>query len=329
MNEHTLGQTRPSERLEPARKGRWARFKGSKVGRFLGVLLLPFVLIASRIELLIALLGKFKYATALFSMFVSIGAYTLYWGLPFAAGFVLLLFVHEMGHVIQLRREGIPASPPFFIPFLGAAIGMREMPRNALSEARVGLAGPILGTAGAVVALGLAVLTDSDLLRALAFTAFFLNLFNLLPVSPLDGGRAVAAISPWLWLLGVAVLGAFLFFHFNALLLIVVLIGGVQSVNRLLDMRRRRKRAARRVDALEGVDQQQKTRQREWGLGPISLSFEVAREGKRDAPVDDAKKELYYQVAPGARRLVALTYVGLAALLGLGMSLSYVSHLPS
>ena len=81
-------------------------------------------------------------------MLVSIAAYALIWGWKFAVGFVLLLLVHEMGHVIQLRREGIKASAPMFIPFLGAVVAMKEMPKDAAAEARVGLAGPVLGSLG-------------------------------------------------------------------------------------------------------------------------------------------------------------------------------------
>ena len=126
-------------------------------------------------------------------MLVSIAAYSLIWGWKFAVGFVILLFVHEMGHVIQLRREGIPASAPLFIPFLGAVVWGRILEGNALAEARVGLAGPVLGSIGAAVCWAIGAGIDSDFFRALAFIGFFLNLFNLAPVTPLDGGRAAAA----------------------------------------------------------------------------------------------------------------------------------------
>ena len=82
-------------------------------------------------------------------MLVSIGAYALLFPIWFAVGIVVLIWVHEMGHVLQLRREGIPASAPMFIPFLGAFVAMKRMPKDALAEARVGLAGPVLGTLGA------------------------------------------------------------------------------------------------------------------------------------------------------------------------------------
>ena len=118
-------------------------------------------------------------------MLVSVAAYALIWGWKFAVGFVALLFVHEMGHVIQLRREGIQASAPVFIPFLGAVVWAKSLGDDAAAEARVGLAGPILGSLGALACWIAGEALDSDLLVALAFTGFFLNLFNLLPVTPL------------------------------------------------------------------------------------------------------------------------------------------------
>ena len=127
-------------------------------------------------------------------MLVSVAAYSLIWGWKFAVGFVLLIFVHEMGHVLQLRREGIKASAPMFIPFFGAVIWAKSLGENAAAEARVGLAGPMLGSLGAAALIPVAYATGNDLFTALAFTGFFLNLFNLLPVVPLDGGRAMAAL---------------------------------------------------------------------------------------------------------------------------------------
>src|SRR4051794_19276014 len=168
----------------------------------------PFAVIVAAIVkfgkvALIALKGA-KFATTSATMLVSIAAYTLIFGLPFAIGFVVLLFVHELGHYIQLRREGVQPGRMVFIPFLGAVVSARSLGGSALAEARVGLAGPVLGSIGALaVALAGAAL-DSEMLKALAFTGFFLNLFNLLPVVPLDGGRAMAAMSPWMWLVGLA-----------------------------------------------------------------------------------------------------------------------------
>ncbi len=148
------------------------------------------------------LLPKLKLFTTSASMLVSIGAYALIWGLPFAAGFVGLLFVHEMGHYIQLRREGVKPSGMLFIPFLGAVIGAKSLGGSAIAEARVGLAGPILGSLAAAALIPIWLATGNQMWQALAFTGLFLNLFNLLPVVPLDGGRAMAAMAPWMWFVG-------------------------------------------------------------------------------------------------------------------------------
>src|SRR6185436_16572985 len=155
----------------------WKRAGGGVVA--LGLLIAKF---AAKIKVVLLLLPKLKILTTSGSMLVSVAAYSLLWGWKFALGFVLLMFVHEMGHVIQLRREGIKASAPVFIPFLGAMISAKSLGENALAEARVGLAGPVLGTLGAAACLAIGEATNSDMLRALAYVGFFLNLFNLLPV---------------------------------------------------------------------------------------------------------------------------------------------------
>jgi Zn-dependent protease len=175
---------------------------------------------------------KFKLFTVAGSMLVSIAAYALLWGWKFAVGIVLLLLVHEMGHVFELRRQGVPASAPLFIPFLGAFVGMKQLPDNAWKEAQVALAGPILGSLGAAVVWGYAESSGSELMMALAFTGFFLNLFNLLPIVPLDGGRAVAALHPVMWLVGLAGLVALVFVSPNPILLIILVLGGFELWNR-------------------------------------------------------------------------------------------------
>jgi Zn-dependent protease len=170
---------------------------------------------------------KLKVFTTGVSMLVSIAAYAWIWGLPFAIGFVLLIFVHELGHVIELRRQGVPASAPLFIPFLGAVIGMKELPDDAWKEARVALAGPILGSVGAAACWIAAEVTGSELLMALAFVGFFLNLFNLIQIVPLDGGRAAGALHPALWFVGLLMMVGLVVLNPNPLLLIIVLLGGL------------------------------------------------------------------------------------------------------
>ena len=213
----------------PAREQRppWRRALGLLAA--LGLLLLKF---GAKLKALLFLLPKLKIFTTSATMLVSVGAYALIWGWRFAVGFVLLLLVHEMGHVIQLRREGIKASAPMFIPFLGALVAMKELPKDAAAEARVGLAGPVLGSLGALVPLGLYGLTGNELFQALAFVGFLLNLFNLLPVLPLDGGRAMAALSPWMWFVGYALLVAATFAFPNPVMLLVLLFGGLETWRR-------------------------------------------------------------------------------------------------
>jgi len=178
------------------------------------------------------LLPKLKLLTTSGTALVSVAAYSLFWGWQFAAGFVVLMFVHEMGHVIQLRREGVNASAPMFVPFLGAVVMMKELPDDALAEARVGLAGPVLGSLGAAAVAVVAALTGSSLLFALAYVGFLLNLFNLLPVVPLDGGRAMAAMAPWMWFIGFGALVAMVFIFPNPILLIILLFGGMETWHR-------------------------------------------------------------------------------------------------
>ena len=205
----------------------WRRFFAP-----LGALALLIVKFGAKLKALLLLLPKIKLFTTAGTMLVSIAAYSLIWGWKFAVGFVLLLLVHELGHVFQLRREGVKASAPMFIPFLGAVIWARSFGGNALAEARVALAGPILGGLGTAAVAWLAFAVDSDLLRALAFTGFFLNLFNLLPVLPLDGGRAMAALSPWMWLVGFAALVVLTFAFPNPILPLIVLLGGLETWRR-------------------------------------------------------------------------------------------------
>ncbi len=209
---------------EPSRAKRW--FGPAFV---IGLGILKF---GAKLKVLLLLLPKLKVLTTSASMLVSVAAYALIWGWSFAAGFVALLFVHEMGHVIQMKREGVKVSGMLFVPFLGAAVGARSMGGNALAEARIGLAGPVLGTLATAALIPIAEAQDSDFLRALAFTGFFLNLFNLAPVVPLDGGRAMAAMAPWMWFAGfAAMLGFFVLFP-NPILVLILLLGGMETWRR-------------------------------------------------------------------------------------------------
>jgi Zn-dependent protease len=188
--------------------------------------------LGTKAKLILLALPKLKFLTTSGSMLVSIVAYQLIFGWTFAVGFVLLLLLHEMGHVIQLRREGIEASAPMFIPFLGAVISAKSMGDDAGAEARVGLAGPVLGSIATLVPLGIWLATGSHFWQALAYVGFFINLFNLVPILPLDGGRAMAALSPWAWFAGLAGIVAMIFFFPSPILLLILLLGGLESWRR-------------------------------------------------------------------------------------------------
>jgi Zn-dependent protease len=253
----------------------WYKRAGSGIAA-LAILLVKF---GAKLKVLLLLLPKLKILTTSGSMLVSVAAYSLLWGWKFAVGFVVLLFVHEMGHVIQLRREGIKASAPVFIPFLGAAVWSKSLGGNALAEARVGLAGPILGSIGAAACIPIADATGNDFWRALAFTGFFLNLFNLLPVVPLDGGRAMAAMSPWMWALGLFAVVLLAFAYPNPVILLIVLLAVMETWRR-------------------------------W----------------RALKSGDATVRAYYRVRPLHRAVVAGVYLGLIALLVLGMDATHVAR---
>lgn len=158
------------------------------------------------------------------TMLLSIAVYALMFGWRYAVGFVLLIFVHEMGHYIAARRRGLDVGAPTFIPFVGAWIQLKQMPHDAETEAYVGLAGPLVGSLGALACFYAARSTGSNLLLALSYSGFFLNLFNLIPISPFDGGRVCAAISPKLWLVGVPILVGLFFYRPSPLLILMAVL---------------------------------------------------------------------------------------------------------
>jgi Zn-dependent protease len=224
----------PAPLTEPALPARppYEQKRRSLRERIFGPLILVGALLLKFGKVALLFLTKAKFLATSASMLVSVAAYALIWGWKFAVGFVALLFVHEMGHYIQLRREGVKPSGMLFIPFLGAAVGARSLGGSALAEARVGLAGPILGTIGCLVPAGIYLATGEEFWKALAFTGFFLNLFNLIPVVPLDGGRAMAAMAPWMWFVGFGAMVALLFIAPNPILILIVLLGGFETYRR-------------------------------------------------------------------------------------------------
>jgi Zn-dependent protease len=174
---------------------------------------------------LILQIGKFK---TFLSMLISIWAYAMFWGWSFAAGFVVLIFIHEMGHVLALRLMGIQASAPMFIPFVGAHIVMKQMPKNAFVEAVAAYGGPLLGTLGAIACVGIGLATGNLFWYALASSGFLLNLFNLLPISPLDGGRIIGVISPKLWVLGLMGAIGLFYLTWSPIIALILILGSFQ-----------------------------------------------------------------------------------------------------
>jgi Zn-dependent protease len=267
-----LPPSAPAPEPEPQRPRRG-------IARLLYPIGAALLLIAGKLKTILLLLPKIKVLSTGGSMVLSVGAYALLWGWKFAVGFVALLFVHEMGHYIQMRREGVRPGWMLFIPFLGAAVGARSLGGSALAEARVGLAGPVLGTLACAVPAALAAATGDGFWYALAFTGFLLNLFNLLPVVPLDGGRAMAAMAPWMWFVGFGVVVALVFVWPNPLLVIIALLAGFELYRRWRDR----------------------------------------RAGAEGNPA-------YYEVAPRHRLAVAAVYIGLIAVLVIGMDLTFIDH---
>lgn len=183
---------------------------------------------------LLLLLGKFKFLSVLFgvlklktlaTMLLSIALYATQWGWEFAAGFVLLIFVHEAGHAVVLQREGIPASAPVFIPFVGAFIAMRGRPRDAYVEAKVGIGGPLFGSIAAWAVLAAGVYLQRPLWVAIGHAGVFLNLFNLIPVSPLDGGRIAGVFTRPFWIAGYAIGIAATVITRSPILILVMVVG--------------------------------------------------------------------------------------------------------
>jgi Zn-dependent protease len=185
------------------------------------------------IKLLFLLLSGLKFGKLLTTggtMLISLVVYAWMFGWRYAAGFIVLLFVHEMGHFIAARQRGLNVGAPTFIPFLGAWIEMKDMPHDAETEAYVGLAGPLVGSLGALACYFVArdMGASGQWLLAVSYSGFFLNLFNLIPLSPLDGGRVTAVLSPRLWLLGVPVLMGLFAMNPNPMLILIAIMAAPQ-----------------------------------------------------------------------------------------------------
>jgi Zn-dependent protease len=226
----------------PSQQNWWTRLK-----KALGPLAVVGVVIAKFLaKLKFFILPALKFLPILLksggTMLISIWAYALFFGWKFAVGFVLLMFVHECGHLIVAKKFGLPVSAPVFIPFMGAFILLKDQPRNAWIEACVGIGGPILGSLGAFACNLSGEIFNMPLLIALASTGYLLNLFNLMPVGFLDGGRIVTALSRWLWLPGFAMLLWFGWKFPNFIVWLIV----IASLPRIFSLFRKRTEEERR-----------------------------------------------------------------------------------
>ena len=224
-----LQTERTPEYQAPTEETAWSRIK-----KALG----PFAVIGIVIA---KFLAKFKFVLPILlksggTMLLMILVYMQLWGWAFGVGFVLLLLVHETGHLIVAKKFGLKVGAPVFIPFMGAFIALKEAPRNAWMEACVGIGGPLLGSLGALVCHALGEFFAAPIFVALGWFGYFLNLFNLTPVGMLDGGRIVTALSRWLWLPGFALLVWFGWKFPNFIIWLIVLL----SLPRIYSLFRKR-----------------------------------------------------------------------------------------
>jgi Zn-dependent protease len=176
----------------------------------------------------VAVIAKLKSALFLGSMAVSVAAYAQFWGWRYAVGLVALILVHELGHVLALRLRGIRASGLVFVPLLGAFTSWQPTERRPYQESETALAGPVIGAVGAFALMAWGHATGSNLLRALAFTGLLINLFNLIPLVPLDGGRVADLLYPWVWaVVGLGLIG-YLVVRPEPLVVVILLLVGYE-----------------------------------------------------------------------------------------------------
>lgn len=197
------------------------------------VLLAIGAFLLANLKWIVSILKFSKFGSTLLSMLVSLWAYAMFYGWKFAAAIVYLIFVHEMGHLVAAKRKGIATSPAIFVPFVGAMIAMKDRPRDARTEAYLAYGGPLAGLISFLPALPLYWWTEDPFWLLVVHLGALLNLFNLLPISPLDGGRIVSVLSTKIWLIGLLGLGAMLFFSPGPMTAIIFIIGLITWWSRL------------------------------------------------------------------------------------------------
>lgn len=203
--------------------------KKKQIFKILGTLFVIFAFLGKVLKPLLVLFKFSKFGATFVSMFVTVIIYSLFYGWKFALGFVLLLLIHENGHLLAARKTGLPVSKPIFIPFVGAFISMKEMPKSAKQEAIIGMGGPLFGGLTAMACFFAYDIFNKTYWLAMGYTGCFLNLFNLVPLGFLDGGRIATAISLWLWVPGAAILGILAFKIGSPLIFLVLILGLVEG----------------------------------------------------------------------------------------------------
>jgi Zn-dependent protease len=224
----------------PARRGVWKIISGAFVT--IGVVLLKLkaviFLLLAKFKLLLVNpfegFGAMQFAVAAVSMVVTIAAYAVKMPFGFVLGFVLITVIHELGHALIIRAKGLRTGMMVFIPFVGGAVTLKDQPHSAYVDAQIGLAGPIAGTLACLVSLQIFKWSDKPLFLAIAFAGFLINLLNLLPVGPLDGGRISGAVSKWMWLFGGAILVYKTVRQHNPLLVLILILSAFQVYNSIV-----------------------------------------------------------------------------------------------
>src|SRR5713226_7414012 len=215
--DYGYGTDRPVQADIPAQPGSRGRRNGGVLAgvlAFLGVVL-------SKLSYVGLLVLKFK---GLWFTVISTGVtaliYAQLFGWAFGVGIVLLILIHESGHVVVARIMGLPVTLPVMIPFLGAFVSMKQQPRSVAQESIMAIGGPVLGSiAAGLCYLGYLSMPDSStgqLLRALAYFGFLINLFNLIPLTPLDGGRVLSLLSKWFNVAGLVIAAGLLLFELQS-----------------------------------------------------------------------------------------------------------------
>lgn len=165
----------------------------------------------------------FKIFTSTGSILLTMKSYAIFYGWRYAIGFVSLILCHEMGHYVAAKRKNLNVGLPIFIPFVGAWVELKEKPLNVETEAYIAYAGPLIGTLFSFIFYYLGRHFDSGLCIALAHAGFVINLFNLIPIAPLDGGRITSVLSPRFWLIGVPLLIGICIYYPNSMLILISL----------------------------------------------------------------------------------------------------------